>query len=55
MVRKKKEEDKYKEEEYAMVFKKGSDLVEKVNDAIAELKADGTFDKIVAEYISSDK
>ena len=45
----------YVEEEYAMAFKKGSDLVEKVNDAIAELKADGTFDKIVAKCISSDK
>lgn len=33
--------------------KKGNDdLVKKVNDAIKELKEDGTFDKIVAKYIT---
>ena len=29
-------------------------LTEKVNDAIAELKKDGTFDKIVDKYINAD-
>lgn len=41
----------YVEEHYAMCFKKGSDLVGKVNEAIKELKADGTFDSIVDKYI----
>ena len=41
----------YVEEDYALCFKKDSDLVEKVNGAIAELKADGTFDKIIDKYI----
>ncbi len=44
----------YVEEDYALCFKKGSDLVDKVNDAIAELKKDGTFDAIVEKYISTD-
>lgn len=43
----------YVEEDYAMCFKKGSDLVEKVNKAIAELKEDGTFDKIIDKYIGA--
>ena len=44
----------YVEEDYALCFKKGNDLVDKVNDAIAELKKDGTFDKIVEKYINTD-
>lgn len=48
-------ETEYVEEEYALAFKKGSDLVEKVNQAIAELKEDGTFDEIVGKYISADE
>jgi len=44
-------ETEYVEEEYAMCFKKDSELVEKVNTAIAELKADGTFDAIIEKYI----
>lgn len=47
-------ETEYVEEEYALCFKKGSALVEKVNDAIAELKADGTFDKIIDKYIGGE-
>lgn len=43
----------YVEEEYALCFKKDSDLVEKVNAAIAELKKDGTFDTIIDKYIGS--
>ena len=41
----------FEAEEYAIALPKGSDLVQKVNDALAELKADGTFDALVAEYI----
>lgn len=44
-------ESAYAEEEYALAFKKDSELTSKVNKAIEELKADGTFDKIVASYI----
>ena len=43
----------YVEEEYALCFKKDSDLVEKVNTAIAELKEDGTFDAIIDKYIGN--
>ena len=43
------------EEEYAIGFAKGNDaLREAVNAAVAELKADGTFQKIVAQYIKAD-
>jgi len=42
---------KYAEEAYAMCFPKGSDLVAKFNQAIQELKTDGTFDRIVNKYI----
>ena len=44
-------ETEYVEEEYALCFAKDSELVEKVNAAIAELKEDGTFDEIIAKYI----
>lgn len=43
----------FETEEYAIALPKGSDLVEKVNEALAELKADGTFDALVAEYINA--
>ena len=43
------------EEEYAIGFAKGNDaLREAVNAAVAELKADGTFQKIVDQYIKAD-
>lgn len=38
-------------ENYAIALPKGSELVEKVNQALADLKADGTFDKLVEQYI----
>lgn len=38
-------------EYYAIALPKGSDMVEKVNKALAELIADGTFDKLVEQYI----
>lgn len=42
----------YAEEDYAIAIKKGNtELQEKVNKAIEELKEDGTFDEIVAKYI----
>ena len=41
----------FEPEEYAIALPKGSDLVQKVNDALAALKADGTFDALVSEYI----
>ena len=37
-------------EEYGIAFRKGSDLTEAVNAAIAELMADGTMDKIGKTY-----
>ena len=40
-------------EEYAIALPKGSELVEKVNQALEEIKADGTFDKLLTEYIDS--
>lgn len=46
-------ETEYVEEDYAIAIKKGNDeLIKKINDAIKELKADGTFDKIVSKYIT---
>lgn len=45
-------ETEYAEEDYAIAIKKGNtELQEKVNTAIKELKEDGTFDEIVAKYI----
>lgn len=46
-------DEAYADEEYAICVKKGSDLLEKINGALAELKADGTFDKIIAKYIKA--
>lgn len=40
-------------EQYAIALPKGSDLVKKVNDALAELKSNGTFDTLVAQYIEA--
>ena len=42
-------------EEYAIALPKGSELVEKVNQALEELKKDGTFDKLVAQYIEGEE
>ena len=41
-------------EEYGIAFRKGSDLTEKVNDAIKELVKDGTLDKIAEKYKLQD-
>jgi ABC-type amino acid transport substrate-binding protein len=41
-------------EEYALAVKKGNkELLDALNKALDELKADGTFDKIVEKYIPS--
>lgn len=43
------------DEDYAAVIaKSNTDLLNKVNTALAELKADGTLDKIVASYIPEE-
>ena len=45
----------FEAEEYAIAMPKGdSTLVEQVNAALAEIKADGTFDQLVATYIESN-
>ena len=44
-------EFEFEVEQYAIALPKGSDLVEKVNQALTDLKADGTFDALVAQYI----
>jgi polar amino acid transport system substrate-binding protein len=42
-------------EDYAIcVSKDNSELLEKLNDALAKLKADGTIDEIIEKYIPSD-
>ncbi len=42
-------------EEYAMALPKGDAvLAEKINQAIADLKADGTFDELVKTYIEAE-
>ncbi|MGN1115213.1 MAG: transporter substrate-binding domain-containing protein, partial [Candidatus Ornithomonoglobus sp.] len=45
----------YTEEEYALCTAKGNDeLLAKINDAIAELKEDGTIQSILDKYIVAD-
>ena len=44
-------EFEFEVEQYAIALPKGSDMVEKVNQALADLKEDGTFDALVAQYI----
>lgn len=41
----------FETEYYAIACPKGSELTGKINTALSELKADGTFDALVAEYI----
>lgn len=46
----------FADEDYAMAIKKGNtELLDKVNGAIRELKEDGTIDKILANYIGDNK
>lgn len=45
----------YAEEDYAIcISKDNEDLLTEINDALSELKADGTIDEIVAKYISAE-
>lgn len=41
----------FETEEYAIALPKESGLVDQINQALEDLKADGTFDALVAEYI----
>ena len=41
-------------EYYAIACPKGSAIVAEINKALEELKADGTFDTLVAEYIGAE-
>lgn len=45
----------FETEQYAIALPKGSEMVEKVNQALAELKEDGTFDALVAQYIEGEE
>lgn len=48
-------DEEFANEDYAAVIKKdNAELLEKVNEALEELKADGTLDKIVSSYIPAD-
>ena len=48
-------ETEYAVEEYAIaIAKENTDLVDKVNAALAELKADGTLDAIIEKYIPAE-
>ena len=45
----------YTEEDYAIaVNKENTELLDNINAALAELKADGTFDSIVSKYIKAE-
>ena len=47
-------ENEYAVEDYAICVKKGNtELLNKINEALEELKADGTIDKIIEKYIPS--
>lgn len=48
-------EEKMSEEEYAIAIKKGNmELVEKMNEAIKELKEEGKIDEIIAKYMDAE-
>ncbi len=48
-------ENEYTIEDYAICVKKGNkDLLDKINKALAELKADGTIDRIINKYIPAE-
>ncbi|WP_026506051.1 basic amino acid ABC transporter substrate-binding protein [Butyrivibrio sp. NC3005] len=45
----------YAEESYAIAVNKGNtELLDKINKALAELKEDGTIDKIIDKYITAE-
>lgn len=43
----------YEGQQYGIAFVKGSDLVEPVNKALAEMRDDGTYDEIHGEYFGT--
>ncbi|MCD8357348.1 MAG: ABC transporter permease subunit [Clostridia bacterium] len=48
-------EDDTSTEEYAIAVQKGNtELLEKINEGLAKIKEDGTFDKLVEEYINDN-
>ena len=47
-------DNNFGEQEYGIAFRKGSDVTEKVNDAIADLYEDGTVSRIAEKYGLSD-
>lgn len=48
-------DDPFVEEEYAIAYKKGNDeLGQKLDDALTQLKSDGTLDEIVSHWIGDD-
>ncbi|MEG1886682.1 MAG: transporter substrate-binding domain-containing protein [Oscillospiraceae bacterium] len=47
-------DEEYISEDYALCIKKGSELTSKINAALRDLKADGTIDKILKNYIGDD-
>ena len=48
-------EEEFALEEYAIcISKENTDLKEQINGALAQLKADGTLDSIIANYIGDD-
>ncbi len=47
-------ENIWDEEQYAMCLKKGSELTEQMNAALAELKEEGTLDLIMGNYIGDN-
>lgn len=48
-------DEAYAEENYAIAVKKGNtELLDAVNKALSELKADGTIDGIIAKYIKAE-
>ena len=47
-------EEEFADEYYAICLKKDSELTAKINDALAKLKADGTLDQIIENYIGED-
>ena len=49
-------DEAFTEEDYAIaVAKDNTELVEKINDALATLKESGKLDEIIAKYISADR
>ena len=45
----------FADEQYGIAFRKGSDMTEKVNEAIAKLIADGTLEQIAEKYGLSEQ